>query len=61
MQSINYVPEVANKLRRSEASVWWLIKSGQLKSMKLAGRRVVTDSHLEEFFTSADEAQRQAG
>lgn len=47
------IPEVAEHLRRSEAAVRWLIHSGQLKSSKLAGRRVVTQEQLDEFFESA--------
>lgn len=47
------VPEVATELRRSEASVRWLIQTKQLKSAKLAGRRVVTQAQLDEFFADA--------
>lgn len=48
-----FVPEVATELRRSEASVRWLLHTGQLKSTKLAGRRVVTQAQLDEFFANA--------
>lgn len=47
------VPEVATELRRSEAAVRWLIQTGALKSSKLAGRRVVTQKQLDEFFAEA--------
>ena len=48
-----YLDEVAAELRRSEASVRWLIFDGQLKSSKLGGRRIVTQEQLDEFFASA--------
>lgn len=48
-----FIPEVAAELRRSEAAVRWLIHSGSLKSSKLAGRRVVTQAQLDEFFEEA--------
>lgn len=48
-----FVPEVATEMRRSEAAVRWLIQTGQLKSSKLAGRRVVTQAQLDEFFAEA--------
>lgn len=48
-----FIPEVATELRRSEAAVRWLISAGKLKSSKLAGRRVVTPSQLDEFFAEA--------
>lgn len=51
-----FVPEVAAELRRSEASVRWLIHTGQLRSSRLAGRRIVTQEQLDEFFASAFEA-----
>ncbi|GAA3654430.1 helix-turn-helix domain-containing protein [Microbacterium marinilacus] len=50
-----FVPEVAKELRRSEGATRWLIHSGALKSSKLAGRRVVTQAQLDEFFASAFE------
>lgn len=48
-----YVSEVAEEIRRSIASTNWLIQTGQLKSSKLAGRRVVTQAQLDEFFANA--------
>lgn len=48
-----FINEVASELRRSEAATRWLIQTGQLKSSKLAGRRVVTQAQLDEFFTNA--------
>ena len=50
---IYYVPELTTPLRRSEAAIRWLIQTGQLKSSKLAGRRVVTQAQLDEFFADA--------
>lgn len=48
-----FVPEVAKELRRSEAAVRWLIQTGALKSSRLAGRRVVTQAQLDDFFAEA--------
>jgi hypothetical protein len=50
---ILYLPEVAQRLRRSTKAVEWLVYTGQLKSGKLAGRRVVTEAALEEFIAAA--------
>lgn len=52
-QSFYFVEEVAEKLRRSPSAVRWLIQTGAIKSSKLAGRRVVTQTQLDEFFTHA--------
>lgn len=52
-QTFYFVDEVAAELRRSEAGVRWLLHTGQLKSSKLAGRRVVTQAQLDEFFAEA--------
>lgn len=52
-QKFYYVSEVATEIRRSIASTNWLIQTGQLKSSKLAGRRVVTQAQLDEFFADA--------
>jgi hypothetical protein len=50
---IYFVDEIAEVIRRSPAATRWLIQSGQLKSTKLAGRRVVTQEQLDEFFAAA--------
>lgn len=44
-----YVGEVAEELRRTEASVRWLIHTGQLKTGKIGGRVVVKADELERF------------
>lgn len=48
-----YVTEAAEILRRSVAATQYLIQTGQLKSSKLGGRRVVTQAQLDEFFADA--------
>lgn len=48
-----YIGEVAEALRRSDASTRWLIQTGALKSTKIGGRRVVTQAQLDEFFAPA--------
>jgi hypothetical protein len=47
---IYFIDEIAEAIRRTPAATRWLIQSGQLKSTKLAGRRVVTQQQLDEFF-----------
>lgn len=49
------IPEVAERLKRSEAAVRWLIFDGQLKAGKLAGRRVIREFDLEAFIDAAFE------
>lgn len=44
-----YVREVAELLRRSEASVRWQIHNGALTAIKVGGRSVVTAEELERF------------
>lgn len=48
-----FVSEIATAMRRSEASVRWLIHVGELESTKIAGRRVVTQQQLDAFFAKA--------
>ena len=50
---ILFVPEVAERLRRSVDSVRWLINTKQLKSAKLGGRVVVRRADLEKFIADA--------
>lgn len=49
------IPEVATELRRSEASVRWLIATKQLKSGKIAGRVVVKRDDLAAFIAAGFE------
>lgn len=44
-----FVPEVATELRRTEASVRWLIATKQLKVGKVGGRIVVRPEDLDAF------------
>lgn len=53
-----FVNEVATELRRSEASIRWMIHTGQLKTGKIAGRVVVSAEELERIIS---EAFAQAG
>lgn len=50
---ILFVPEVAERLRRSVDSIRWLINTKQLKSAKLGGRVVVRRADLEKFIADA--------
>ncbi|MEO2134098.1 helix-turn-helix domain-containing protein [Microbacterium sp.] len=49
------IPEVATELRRSEASVRWLIATKQLKAGKIAGRVVVKRDDLAAFIAAGFE------
>lgn len=48
-----FVNEVASELRRSEASVRWLIHTGQIKTGKIGGRVVVSVDEIERIITEA--------
>lgn len=49
------VDEVAELTRRSIPSVRWLIHTNQIKSGKIAGRRLVRRADLEEFINAGFE------
>lgn len=51
--SLLTVDEVAERLRRTPTSVRHLIASGQLKSGRVAGRRMVRELDLNEFVDAA--------
>ncbi|GEB94398.1 helix-turn-helix domain-containing protein [Microbacterium lacticum] len=53
LPDILFVPEVAERLRRSVDSVRWLINTKQLKAAKLGGRVCVRSSDLEKFIEDA--------
>lgn len=53
-----FVSEVATELRRSEASIRWMIHTGQLKTGKIGGRVVVSADEIERLIS---EAFAQAG
>ncbi|QOC27296.1 helix-turn-helix domain-containing protein [Microbacterium hominis] len=48
-----FLPEVAERLRRSVDAVRWLINTKQLKAAKLGGRMVVRSTDLEAFIGDA--------
>jgi excisionase family DNA binding protein len=41
--------EVAAKLKLSRAAIYRLLKSGQIKSIKLGGSRLISENQLAEF------------
>lgn len=47
-----FVKEVAAELRRTEASVRWLLHTGQLKAGKVGGRTVIKPEEIERFIES---------
>ncbi|WP_341999375.1 helix-turn-helix domain-containing protein [Microbacterium sp. LWH7-1.2] len=50
-----FVKEVAAELRRTEASVRWLLHTGQLKAGKVGGRTVIKPDELDRFIESGFE------
>ena len=48
-----YVKEVAIELRRTEASVRWLIHTGQIKTGKIGGRTIVAADEVDRILTEA--------
>ncbi len=56
-ESLLFVHEAAEQLRRSVDSIRWLINTKQLKAAKLGGRVVVRQRDLDAFIAAAfDEA-----
>lgn len=48
-----YVKEVATELRRTEASVRWLIHTGQIKTGKIGGRTIVAADEVDRILAEA--------
>ena len=48
-----YVKEVATELRRTEASVRWLIHTGQIKTGKIGGRTIVAAEEVDRILAEA--------
>lgn len=48
-----FVNEVATELRRSEASIRWLIHTGKIKTGKLGGRVVISAAELDRVINDA--------
>ena len=53
-----FVPEVAAELRRTEASVRWLIATKRIKTGKIAGRVVVKPEDLDAFIEAGFEGAK---
>lgn len=53
-----FVPEVATQLRRSEASIRWLIATKRIKTGKIGGRVVVRPEDLDAFIEAGFEDAR---
>lgn len=54
MEKLFTIPEVAEILRLSKPSVYRLMASGQLKSVKLGGRTLFKESEIERFINSLE-------
>lgn len=52
------VEQVAEILNVGRDKVYFLIRTGQLRSIKIGKLRRITDRHLAEFVTSLEEANR---
>jgi excisionase family DNA binding protein len=52
------VEQVAEILNIGRDKVYFLIRTGQLRSIKIGKLRRITDRHLAEFVTSLEEANR---
>lgn len=48
-----FVSEVATELRRSEASIRWLIHTGAIKTGKIGGRTVIAASEIDRIIAEA--------
>lgn len=48
-----FVSEVATELRRSQASVRWLIHTGQIKTGKIGGRTVISAAEVDRIIDEA--------
>jgi hypothetical protein len=53
-----FVPEVAVELRRSEASIRWLIATKRIKTGKIGGRVVVKPEDLDAFIEAGFEESK---
>jgi excisionase family DNA binding protein len=49
LENVYKVPEVAAWMRCSRASIYRLLNSGQLHSIKIGGTRVITHSQIVDF------------
>jgi excisionase family DNA binding protein len=50
------VEEVAQILHVGRDKVYFLLRSGQLRSIKIGKSRRITDQHISEFISSLEEA-----
>ena len=48
-----YVKEVATELRRTEASIRWMLHVGQLKGGKIGGRTVISAEEVDRIVAEA--------
>ncbi|WP_307219138.1 helix-turn-helix domain-containing protein [Microbacterium sp. SORGH_AS_0888] len=48
-----FVDEAAAELRRSPASLRWMLHTGQIKSGKIGGRTVIAASEIERIISEA--------
>lgn len=47
-----YVKDIAERLGRTQGQVHWMIQNGQIPTAKIAGRRVMRESDLEDWINS---------
>ena len=56
MEKLYTIGEVAESLRVSKPSIYRLMSSGQLKSIKIGGRTLFKESEIERFIDSLGQA-----
>jgi excisionase family DNA binding protein len=52
------VEQVADMLTIGRDKVYYLLRTGQLRSLKIGKLRRITNAHLDEFLTAAEDAHR---
>jgi len=53
----NTVGEAAKKMHLAESTLWKLIQSGEIESVKIAGRRMILDSQIDAYIDRAIAAE----
>jgi len=60
MEKLHTIGEVAEMLRISKPSVYRLMSSGQLKSVKIGGRTLFKETELERFVNSLEPQEKSS-
>lgn len=57
MESLHTVPAVLERVPVSRSKLYALMRTGDLRSVKVGGRRLIPESALVEFMTTVQEQQ----